>query len=225
MTTVLLFDVNETLLDLRALGPAFERTFGDPQARERWFQQMLLLAFQATILDQYRPFGDHGLAALRMLAEQSGRRLAETDERAILDAMRQLPAFPDVAPGLGRLRRAGIRLAALTNSTEEVVSAQLRQAGILDHFDRVFSADRALRLKPAPEPYRMAVHEMGVTPQQTWLVAAHGWDLAGAAAVGCRTAFLARPGKVLDPLGAPPTLVAEDVEVLARRLLDPDVAC
>ena len=57
------------------------------------------------------------------------------------------------------------------------------------------------------------------------LVAAHGWDLAGAAAVGCRTAFLARPGKVLDPLGAPPTLVAEDVEVLAGRLLDPDAAC
>jgi 2-haloacid dehalogenase len=175
-------DCNETLLDLRALGPAFERTFGDPQARERWFQQMLLLAFQATILDQYRPFGDHGLAALRMLAEQPGRRPA-------------------------------------------VVSAQLRHAGILDYFDWVFPADRALRLKPAPELYWLAVHEMGVTLEGTWLAAADGWDLAGAAAVGCRTAFLARPGKALNPLGPPPTLVAEDVEVLAGRLLVPDVAC
>lgn len=224
MTAIALFDLNETLLDLRALDPLFEHTFGDARARDRWFAQMLLLAFQATILNQYRPFGEHGRAALRMLAQQSGRRLAETEERAILDEMKQLPAFPDVAPGLTRLRRAGVRVAALTNSTEEVGTSQLRHGGILDQFERVFSADRVRRLKPAPEPYRMAVREMGVAPDGAWLVAAHGWDLAGAAAVGCRTAFLTRPGKVFDPLAPAPTLVLEDVEALAGKLVDAGVA-
>jgi 2-haloacid dehalogenase len=56
--------------------------------------------------------------------------------------------------------------------------------------------------------------------REAWLVAAHGWDLAGAAAVGCRTAFLARPGNALDPLRLPPTLVVEDVKMFAGRLLD-----
>lgn len=218
VNTVVLFDVNETLLDLRVLEPLFARAFGSAQAREVWFRQMLLLAFQATILDQYRPFGEHARAALRMLSHQLERPLSASDEQAILDQTQQLPAFPDVAPGLARLRQADFRLAALTNSTEAVGTAQLRHAGILDQFERVFSADRVRRLKPAPEPYRMAVHEMGVAPEGVWLVAAHGWDVAGAAAVGCRTAFLARPGKVLDPLAQPPTLIVENVGALADRL-------
>ncbi|MBA3496803.1 MAG: haloacid dehalogenase type II [Gemmatimonadales bacterium] len=220
MKTVILFDVNETLLDLRALEPLFERAFGNAQVREQWFREMLLLAFQATILDQYRPFGEHARAALRMLAQQLERPLSDADERAILDQMKQLPAFPDVAPGLTRLRQADFRMAALTNSTEEVGTAQLRHAGIFDQFERVFSADRVRRLKPAPEPYQMAAYEMGVAPADAWLVAAHGWDVAGAAAVGCRTAFLARPGKVLDPLGPAPTLVAKDVGAIAGLLLE-----
>ncbi|MEO8089893.1 MAG: haloacid dehalogenase type II [Gemmatimonadales bacterium] len=218
MKTLILFDVNETLLDLRVLDPLFERALGTTQAREAWFQQMLMLAFQATILDQYRPFGDHARAALRMVALKLGRPLSEADEGAILDQMKKLPAFPDVAPGLARLREGEFRLAALTNSTEEVGTAQLRHAGILDQFERVFSADGVRRLKPAPEPYQMAAYQMGVGPADAWLVAAHGWDVAGAAAVGCRTAFVARPGKVLDPLATPPTLVVADLAALASRL-------
>lgn len=216
--TVVLFDVNETLLDLRVLEPYFERTLGSKEVRATWFRQMLLLAFQATILDQYRGFGEHAKAALRMVAQQLGRTLSAADEAAILEQMKQLPAFPDVAPGLTRLREGKFRLAALTNSTEAVGTAQLRHAGILDQFERVFSADSVLRLKPAPEPYQMAAYQMGVAPADAWLVAAHGWDLAGAAAVGCRTAFVARPGKVLDPLAPPPTLVVEDLGALAIRL-------
>ena len=220
VNTVVLFDVNETLLDLRVLEPLFSRVFGSAEARKVWFRQMLLLAFQATILDQYRPFGEHGRGALRMLSHQLERPLSAGHEQAILDQMKHLPAFPDVAPGLARLRGAGVRLAALTNSTEEVGTAQLRHAGILDQFERVFSADRVRRLKPAPEPYRMAVREMEVAPEDAWLVAAHGWDVAGAAAAGCRTAFLTRPGMVLDPLGPAPTLVVADVEALARRFVE-----
>jgi len=35
------FDVNETLLDLSALDPRFERVFGDASVRREWFMQML----------------------------------------------------------------------------------------------------------------------------------------------------------------------------------------
>ena len=182
MKTPILFDVNETLLDLRVLEPHFERALGSGQARETWFQQMLLLAFQATVLDQYRPFGEHAKSALRMLALKLGRPLSDADEAGILDQMQQLPAFPDVAPALARLRQGEFRLAALTNSTVEVGTAQLRHAGILDQFERVFSADGVRRLKPAPEPYQMAAYQMGVGPADAWMVAAHGWDVAGALA-------------------------------------------
>jgi 2-haloacid dehalogenase len=51
------------------------------------------------------------------------------------------------------------------------------------------------------------------------LIAAHAWDVAGAVAAGCRAAFVARPGKVLDPLADPPELVVADLDGLADRLL------
>ena len=45
MTTVIAFDVNETLLDMRALDPYFEALFGSAALRAQWFAQMLYLSF------------------------------------------------------------------------------------------------------------------------------------------------------------------------------------
>jgi 2-haloacid dehalogenase len=37
------------------------------------------------------------------------------------------------------------------------------------------------RLKPAPEPYVVAAERLGVAVDQVRLIAAHAWDVAGAA--------------------------------------------
>jgi 2-haloacid dehalogenase len=133
--------------------------------------------------------------------------------------MRQLPAHPEVAGALRRLRDAGLRLASLTNSTEEVARAQLEYAGLTDLFELVLSADTVRRLKPAPEPYRMAAERLGVAIGEMRLIAAHAWDVAGAARAGCATAFVARPGKVLDPLVVRPEIVGADLAEVADAIL------
>jgi 2-haloacid dehalogenase len=84
------------------------------------------------------------------------------------------------------------------------------------------SADTVRRLKPAPEPYRHAAERLGVPVDQVRLVAAHAWDVAGAARAGCATAFVARPGKVLDPLVAPPEVVGADLGEVADHILAVD---
>ena len=56
--------------------------------------------------------------------------------------MRSLPAHPDVAPALDRLRAGGFTLCALTNSPLDVVTAQLEGAGIADRFEAILSADQ-----------------------------------------------------------------------------------
>src|SRR4029453_19662570 len=105
------------------------------------------------------------------------------------------------------------------NRHDGVAPPQLGHAGPLDAFEAVLSADAVRRLKPAPEPYRMAATRLGVAPADVLLVAAHAWDVAGARAAGCQAAFVARPGKVLDPLPDPPDLVVPDLDDLATRLL------
>lgn len=56
MARVLLFDVNETLLDLRVLDPVFERAFGDASIRRHWFGLVLRNAMTLTITGDYENF-------------------------------------------------------------------------------------------------------------------------------------------------------------------------
>ena len=162
------------------------------------------------------------MAALEMTAEQAGVELGDGDREAVAAQMRRLPAHPEVAGALRRLRDAGLRLAALTNSTEQVARAQLEHAGLIGSFDLVLSADTVHRLKPAPEPYRMAAERLGVAVGEVRLVAAHAWDVAGALGAGCAAAFVARPGKVLDPLAGRPGIVGADLGEVADAILAVD---
>src|SRR5688572_26616395 len=125
MARVCVFDVNETLLDLKALDPHFARVFGDASVRLAWFGQMIQSALVATVTDAYADFGAIGGGALDMTAARRGIALSAADRAQLLGGMRSLPPHPDVPESLARLRRAGLRLAALTNSTASVAQAQL----------------------------------------------------------------------------------------------------
>ena len=219
MRRVQVFDVNETLLDLAAMDPHFQRIFGDAGVRMAWFDQMIQSALVAIVTSAYHPFGAHAMAALGMTAERAGVELADDDKEAVAAQLRQLSAHPEVVPALRRLRDAGLRLASLTNSTEQVARAQLEHAGLIDAFELVLSADTVRRLKPAPEPYLMAAERLGVAIGEIRLVAAHAWDVAGAARAGCATAFVARPGKVLDPLVERPKIIGADLAEVAEAIL------
>jgi len=219
MNHVLVFDVNETLLNLAALDPLFARVFGDGSYRRLWFAQMLQNALVSTVTGVYADFTACQEAALAMLAERQSVMVAATDRQAVIDGMRRLPAHPDVRISLERLRSAGFRLATLTNSTLEVAEAQLAYAGIRDLFERVLSADTVRRLKPAREPYAMAAEQLGVPLGDVRLIAAHAWDIAGALRAGCGAAFVGRPGMVLDPLISPPDVVGNDLREVADQIL------
>lgn len=220
MARVCVFDVNETLLDLGALDAHFARIFGDAAARQAWFSQLLQSALVATVTDAYADFAAIGATALEMTAARRGVELSERDRRDILGGMRELPPHPEARESLERLRDAGLRLAALTNSPSWVAEAQLTNAGLRDLFEQALSADAVRRLKPAPEPYRMAAERLGVPIGQIRLVAAHAWDVAGAQRAGCAAAFVARPGQVLDPLVERPDIVGDDLRAVATLILE-----
>ena len=220
MATVCVFDVNETLLDLAALDPHFERIFGDASVRQAWFGQFLALWLTETVTGTYTEFGTIGGAALEMLAERQGVNLSDEDKQQILGGMQELPPHPEVAENLSRLRDVGIRLAALTNSTRQVADAQIKNAGLQGCFEQVLSADTVKRLKPAPEPYRLAADSLGVEIGQIRLVAAHSWDIAGALRAGCAAAFVARPGMVLNPLVEHLDVVGADLREVADQITE-----
>jgi 2-haloacid dehalogenase len=179
---------------------------------------MLQLSFVGTITGIYVDFTTAQHAALRMLAARQDLALSDANTERIVGAMSTLPAYPDVQPALRCLVDAGFRLAALTNSVRAVAEAQLTHAGLRACFEQVLSADQVRRLKPAPEPYRMVAEQFGVPVSDLRLVAAHAWDVSGALAVGCRAAFVRRPGMVPSPIGPQPDMVGRDIGDIARQM-------
>lgn len=219
MTDVIAFDVNETLLDLRALDPAFEELFGSATLRPAWFAQMLQLSFVGGLTGQYTDFRTAQEAALRMVAERAGTSVTDADVIGIVDRMNTLPPHQEVPEALARLRASGLTVVALVNSLLSVGEAQLHNAGIRDLFDGVISADEVRALKPAPAPYQLVAKRHGVEIGAVRLVAAHSWDISGALAAGAKAAFVARRGMVLSPIGAQPDIVGTDVAEVVDAIL------
>jgi 2-haloacid dehalogenase len=222
MKKLIVFDVNETLLDLKSLDPHFERIFGSASVRTSWFGQVLRNSLVATITGHYEDFGKIAASALTMIAQMHDLQLSEEDRTAIMGGIRSLQPHAEVRDGLERLKSRGFRLFTLTNSPPKVVEAQLQNAGLGGFFEKSFSVDAIQKFKPDAEVYQMTAKELGVQADQVRLVAAHDWDVAGALLAGCAAAFITRPGHVLNPSMPAPDIVGRDLVEAAERIIETD---
>lgn len=217
---VLLFDVNETLLDITSLEPFFERKFGRAEVLRTWFAELVLYSQTLTLAGRYQPFGKLAMAVLRMVAGNHGLVPGDDDMDEFRTLLGNMPAHADVVPALKRFQAAGFRLATLTNSAPAPSPTALEKAGISSFFEAHFSVDAVGVFKPHPATYAHAVQQLGVQPEQVCLVACHFWDTTGAQAAGCAGAFVSRPNNgILVAGGIPgPDFVARDLLDLADQL-------
>ena len=217
---LLIFDVNETMLDLGKLQKAVNQEFKSEAAFKQWFSLLLQYSLVDTVTSNYHNFGQIGDAALDMLAQALGQpaRLPAR-KKELLTLITELPPHPDIIPGLTALQKAGFRMVTLTNSPDATVQKQMAYAGLTGFFEQLLSIDSLKRYKPHPDTYRTTCERLKVTPAQTMLVAAHGWDTAGAQLAGLQAAFIARPGQQTYPLAPAPTLTGPTLPDIARQLL------
>lgn len=223
MARIIVFDVNETLLDVQTLSPYFEHMFGDQHVLKEWFSLLLLHSEAATLAGPYFDFGTLAGAALDMIGASRAQAIAEAEKKRILEAIVHLPPHPEVKAALGALKNAGLRLVTLTNSSQKAVEQQMHNGGLAQFFEKNFSVDAIQRYKPAPETYRMVAAALGVDTGQLRLVAAHGWDILGAMQAGCAGAFVARKGQTLFPLVKPPDVVGPDLHAVADQIIQREV--
>src|SRR5687767_9568672 len=109
MKKILIFDVNETLLDLAILDADFEKIFGSADVRKEWFGQFIQSAFVTIITDTYQPFGRIGSAAFDMITEKHGITVSEAEKMALLGKIAYLPPHPEVPAALRKLREYGFQ--------------------------------------------------------------------------------------------------------------------
>jgi 2-haloacid dehalogenase len=216
---VIVFDVNETLLDLRALRPAFEAAIGTAEPMGEWFARMLHGSLVANHVGMYRPFGEIGTDALMTLAHRRGVVLDRTTAADVVGGMRSLPPHPDVIPAMERLRASGFRMVTLTNGSVDVVADQLANSGIAPFVDQAMSVDMVQRFKPAPEVYVTAAAKLGVDLDTMLMVAAHDWDIVGARSVGIPGAYIDRPAVTWGMPDVRPDVVGSDLSEIADQLI------
>jgi 2-haloacid dehalogenase len=146
--------------------------------------------------------------------------LAEDDRRALNLAWHRLDAWPEVPGGLRRLRER-FRLAPVSNGNISLMVDLARRNGF--PWDAILGSEIAGDFKPKPRVYLAACEAFDLKPADCMMVAAHGNDLAAAAACGLRTAFIARPnehgpGRGSAPPREPVDINAASIEELAEKL-------
>jgi len=220
----IVFDVNETLLDLETMAPTFERLFGEKSALRSWFANLILYSVALTLAGRYAPFTDIGAAVTKMLADTRGVTITDADRKELTEKFSRMPPHREVPAALWKLRGAGFRLFTLTDNLPEIQARQLENGGILELLERRFSADSVKRHKPAPEAYAHVESELQATASQLCLVACHTWDTLGAVAAGWNAALIRRAGNDVLAVGPQPQIIGDDLDDVADQLIARRVA-
>lgn len=218
--TLLLFDVNETLLDMSAMQEAVNKAFQNKLAYKFWFAQLLEYSLVENVTEKYHNFSEVGQAVMHMTAEVMDKDVPAEKQKELVEMVKFTQPHPDVIPGLNRLKEAGFRMATLSNSPAKSSIPHLERVGMKDLFEATMSVDSVKKFKPHASTYLYAANQLGVKLDDMMLVAAHGWDMAGALRAGARAAFISRPGQVLYPLAPEPELTVPTLLELADKLIE-----
>lgn len=221
--SVLVFDVNETLVDIDSLAMLFGEWFGDERVLREWFNQLIMYSTAATLAGKYVNFSTLAQGVLRMLGDIHQVHIGDDDLHRLKAGLLTMPAHPDASEGLTLLRDNGFRLVTLTNSPPNPDGpTALESAGLAHFFEQRLSVDTCRTFKPAPAVYRYVCQTLEVAPAECMMVAAHVWDTLGGQNAGFSSALITRPGNRPLPVDglAQPDLVVGDLLELAARLIE-----
>ena len=139
-------------------------------------------------------------------------RVPDAELDALNLAWHRLDPWPDVVPGLTRLKARFI-IAPLSNGNVVLMLDMAKRAGL--PWDAILGAELAQAYKPSPEAYLRTADILALRPDEVCMVAAHNGDLAAARACGLRTAFVPRPMEH-GPEQASDLHPAQDWDVVAK---------
>lgn len=210
-----LFDLNGTLLDPRAIGAPL----GVPDAEALALAALddaIAQAMADTLTGEFREFPEYLEAGLRRRLVTSGASVDGAGDA--MEIAKKMPPFDDASAALDVLGGAGLRVGVLTNSAASAAKRALDAAGLAGRLDAVLGADAVGAYKPDRRVYDYALGEIGAAPGATCLVAAHGWDVLGARRAGMRTGWVAHKEIELLQTVPEPDYRAETLEGIARAI-------
>ncbi len=222
MKRVLAFDVYGTLIDTHGVVEELSARIGDQAATfsQRWRDKQLEYSFRRGLMGAFADFSVCTRDALEYVDRALGTKLSEMDKERLMTTYARLPAFPDAAEALARLADSHkLRCVAFSNGSREAVNGLLEQAGILEHFDDIVSAEEVRRFKPDPAVYAHLRTRLEVAAYDTWLISSNAFDVIGAKHAGLNATWVRRSAEApFDPWGGEPDMTVVDLNELVDRL-------
>jgi 2-haloacid dehalogenase len=213
------FDMFGTLADTSSVARELAPTCGDRAGRvaRTWRDRQLEYMFRVTAMGQFPSFADLTRWGLAGALAESGIALPKAQQEAIAGAYRRLRPFGDARLALAALQECGHLIVVFSVGPREWLEELANS--YREFVDYFVSAEEAGFYKPHPGIYRHLLDATSTEPAAALLVSSNMFDIAGAAAVGIRTAWCRRhPAALPDPWGPRPDYVITSLSELAGVL-------
>lgn len=222
-----LFDAYGTLFDVYGVGQRAEELFPGQGAALSvlWRDKQIEYSRLVTTSDDgahYRPFSELTRAGLRYACKRLALDLTPQREEQLMDAYRQLPAFPEVREVLLALQERGIPTGILSNGDPQMLDTVVRSAGLQGLLTHVLSVDTVRKYKTHPEAYRLGTRATGLAPRDILFVSCNAWDALGATWFGFRTLWVNRYQLPFEELGTEPTRTGSTLRDVLFDSLTPE---
>ncbi|MFN2476986.1 MAG: haloacid dehalogenase type II [Chthoniobacterales bacterium] len=212
-------DVIGTLFRIQPLDGKLQKIGLAPSSLEIWLPRVLRDAFGLESAGAFESFPTIASGTLAGLMSERGLEPDDSAIAQVIESIAELPAFPDVEPGLRAIRSAELRVAVLTNGTQSTTKKMLQHAGLGDLIDEVISVDDVRHWKPNSAVYLHAAGVLKVAPDELALIAAHDWDIDGASRAGLTTGYIARKQPRCSSAMRQPDVSGADLTEVVEQLL------
>ena len=211
------FDAYGTLFDFNSAVARHRPRLGEvaDQFSALWRAKQLEYTWTLTLMGRYQDFWTLTERALDFALA----RFPSVDKRLrpeLLNAYRELDAFPDAREALTRLRAKGLATAILSNGAPAMLASAVNAAGLGGVLDQVLSVDAIRIYKPRREVYQIATRALACAAADIAFVSSNRWDAAGAAAIGMRALWVNRGSAPAEYDDLPPAATLKDLSGLAE---------
>jgi 2-haloacid dehalogenase len=169
-----------------------------------WRTRQFEYTWLRTLGGHYADFWQVTEESLVFAAKSLKIDLSADQRDQLMQTYLQLKAWPDVLPALKQLRDAGIRMAFLSNLTDAMLDAVVKNSGLEGFLEGHLSTDRVRAFKPDPRAYQMGVDAFRLNKEEIAFAAFAGWDAAGARWFGYPTFWVNRLNAPVEELGVVP---------------------
>lgn len=216
---IILFDINETVVNLETLKPEFRDAFGSEEALSLWFSKLLHSSTVCIATNVHSNFAELANAMLASVAAHYHCQLTDAKRNALLDHFANLPPHADIKEALSRLRSSGFKTIAFSNSSLKLITAQMHNSGLTNLFDDIISVEATGSFKPNPNVYKFAAKSLGESAENLRLITTHDWDAHGALSAGLKAAYIDRTGSPYHPLYLKPDIQSKTMGGIVDQII------